>query len=65
MKKFKNFVAIYFNHLLIYLVMMLFLTFAGSFFYSIGLDLFAYGVLIAMGLVLLGLLLDYISFPEM
>ena len=57
MNKFKNFLSDYFYHVVMHVVMMLFLSFSGTFFYSIGLIHFSYAVLIAIGLVLLGLLL--------
>ena len=62
MNKFKNFLSDYFYHVVMHIVMMLFLSFSGTFFYSIGLIHFSYAVLIAIGLVLLGLLLDYLSY---
>tara|TARA_R100001082_G_scaffold26042_1_gene12912 strand:- start:4966 stop:5163 length:198 start_codon:yes stop_codon:yes gene_type:complete len=62
MNKLKQFLKDYFYHVVMHIVMMLFLSLSGTFFYSVGMIHFSYLVLLAIALVLLGLLFDLINY---
>ena len=62
MNKLKQFLKDYFHHIVMHIIMMLFLSLGGTFFYSVGMIHFSYLVLLAIALVLLGLLFDFINY---